>query len=119
MLGGMDTSSNSRGRGWLWLAFACILIFASIVTLTTLSRSRTITVTVGADGQAHLYGVPLGRGVFRRAVFWGLFRVSNADVHLAVPGPGNVDITNQIEILQSMAKAGWTNRQASRPNPYE
>jgi hypothetical protein len=94
-----------------------MVFVASLVTLWAMSRSRTITVTVGADGQARLYGVPLGRGVVRSAVFWTLCRGTRADIHVALPY--KVNMTNTIEILQAMNKAEWTNRHPERPNPYE
>jgi hypothetical protein len=113
----MATLSTRRCRGWLWLGLACVAIFAGIVTLATRPRSQPVIVTVGANGQARLYGLPLGRGVFRQAVFWGLFHGTKADVRLAVPS--SVSLTNTIEILPAMSKAGWTNRQPAQPKPHE
>jgi hypothetical protein len=73
-------------------------------------------VTLAADGQAHLWGIHLGRGEFRKGVLWALCR-TRADVRVAVHN--SVNGTNIVEFFQTMQKAGWTNRQPARPNPYE
>ena len=112
----MSHSSSSRGGGWLWLALAAVLLIAGSIALPIVARSRKVSVMIGADGQAHLFGIPLGKGVFRRIIFSALFRATDAEVGLGVPPAAN--ITNVIEISQAMTKAGWTNRHP-RPNQYE
>src|SRR5687767_13235944 len=91
MLVGMERVSGRRGGGWLWGAVACIIIFASVVALSTFSPSLKVTVMLGADGQARLFGVPLGHGAFRRSVFFVLFRGTRAEIALGVPP--NVNFT--------------------------
>jgi hypothetical protein len=103
----MEKHSITGGRGFL-VFVALFFIVAGVFILWTRSRAQNITVTLCGDGQARLFGVPLGHGGFRRVVFFALFRVTKTDVYIAVPQ--NLNETNLMELSQAIYKAGWTNR---------
>ena len=82
-------------------------------------RPMIIRVSVGPDGSARLFGIPLGRGGFRRSAFWMLAHTPKTQVGLAIRQENfQKHLTNVTEISAALNRAGvqWIPRPA---NPYE
>ena len=117
----MSTQIESRFRWFFWVGATIIVVVAAIVALilSKPTAPRRITLRVDTNGVTRLGGVPLLSTNIRDGTFAAMGALG-LKASLTVPPLTNGDprVSNVLETLQSMSKAGLFSTNQP-PNPYE